>query len=273
MTLSIDARHAAILHLVRASPAREPIAAAAARGGLQTPAPQGVEPLFAWVSRLVLAASEPQLGALADALGGDVGAALRERVFGPPEPAVPEATWDVEEPGAVVSDEPPRPVGTPATAPPADGARTWLVRGVELVAPPSVAAGAEFNLAVRLGDAPASSPAPKGHAPYDGLAVDVELEAWLEEAYPARGSDLHRSIRVDPARPTECGFDLLAADPLPEGVVVAVRFFLKGYEVGRARCRVPAGDGAGEPQREAGVVAIPDTILDAGEDAVATVQS
>lgn len=269
MTVPTDVRHAAILHLVRAMPSRELIAAAAARGGVAVPEPQGVEPLFGWAARLVVAAAAAgTLEALVDAVGPE----LRAIVFGPPEPEEPATTWEVADPDPVVSDEPPRPIGTPATAPPAAGARTWLVRGVELSAPGSVAPGAAFAVAASLGDPPAVSPAPKDHLPYDGLAVVVEIEAWLEEAFPAGGVDLHRSVRVDPSRPTECGFELLAADPLPEGVAVAVRFFLGGYEVGRARCEVPAGDGSGDPVVGLGVVAIPDTILDAGEDAVATVK-
>jgi hypothetical protein len=272
MSVSKQARHAAIQHVIEAYPSRALLVAIAQRANVAMPSEQGVEGHFALVSRFVISAERAHaLEAIVEAAVGTTQDALREALLGPVEPLEPETTWEVDGGALEISDGPPRPVGTPATAPPIEGARTWLVRGVELSTPASVAAGTAFVLAVTLGEPPSQSPAPKNYAPYDGLPVEVEVEAWLEEAYPAGGADLHRGMRVPAMGPSECGFELLAADPLPEGVGIAVRFFFKGYEVGRARCTVAVGDGSGPPALAAGVIVIPDSILDAGEDAVATV--
>jgi hypothetical protein len=267
---SVKARHTAILLLVARMPSRALLAPLARKAGIEPPTPMGVEPLFAYTARwLVSAERADRFAALADAAGPGLGDELRSLlVEAEPEPD----DWEVEDGAAPADEGPPRPVGTPTTAAPVEGARTWLVRGVELTTPASVGPGELLRLVVRLHDpVGVTSAAPKDYQPYDGLPVDAEIEAWLEEAFPARGADLHRRMRVDPSRPTECSFELLAANPLPEGVGIGVRFFFAGYEVGRARCRIPPGDGTGDAVVSRGVLVIPDSILGMGEDAVKTV--
>ncbi len=271
--LSVRARHAAISALVRHLPEPTLLSELARRAGVPVPSSEGVESAFAFTSRFVISVGD--LRPLVEEASDDLAVALKAALGMPaPSPEEPAVTWVAEPAASAAADAAPRPVGTPATAPPAGGARTWLVKGVEVDAPAAVGPGDSFEATVRLVDPRPgmTTPAPPGHEPYDGLPFDVEIEAWLEEAFPSGDADLHRSVRVDPSRFTECVFELLAADPLPEGVRLGVRFFLSGYEVGRATGRVAVG-GGDERQIIPGVIAIPDSILGAGEDAVATVAS
>jgi len=106
--------------------------------------------------------------------------------------------------------------------------------------------------------------APADAAPWSGAAVPMEVELWLEEAFAAEGTQLHSTLAVSPDEAkTEAQFELVAADPLADGVDVTVRFFVSGYEVGRARTFIQNRDlEAVEPRAGApGAVVVPDTIL------------
>lgn len=160
----------------------------------------------------------------------------------------------------------PRPSGTPAQAPPIEGASSWLLRRVNLSLPAQVEPGQTITLRVAVSAAAPGSVAgaPTDAVPYSGPPAKVELELWLQEAWPAEGSETQRTILIDPSVPkVEETFDLVAADPLSEGVDVTARFFLAGFEVGRGRAFVPNRGRTGEeqPSGAPGAIAIPDTIL------------
>jgi hypothetical protein len=173
---------------------------------------------------------------------------------------------DDEEPRVAPTEGLPRPAGTPAQAPPLDGASSYLVRRVHLGVPSQVAAGEAFDLQVTLAEAaPGSVPAAPAEAPpWTGDPVTVELELWLEEGYPADGAALQATLQVGAADPkTESIHRIVAAEPLSDGVDITVRFFVAGYEVGRGRTFVVNRDSSdAEPRPGApGGLVIPDTIL------------
>jgi hypothetical protein len=161
----------------------------------------------------------------------------------------------------------PRPPGTPAQAPPTEGATSWFVRRVHVGAPTTTSPGAELRFTVTLTTAdPASvATAPADATPYAGGPVPLEVELWLEEGWPADGQDLHRVISVGAAdAETRVDFAVVAPRPLADGVDATVRFFVRGYEVGRARAFVinrEAEDVQPRPSTP-GAVVVPDTILD-----------
>ena len=184
-----------------------------------------------------------------------------------PQPAAPSGADRLPAP-----DPPrwavPRPPGTPAQAPPTEGASSWLVRRVNLGLPAQVGAGEPIELRLALVEAAPGSvaTAPADAVAWSGPPISVEAELWLQEAWPAEGSESVFRIEVDPAAArVEAVVRLVAADPLSEGVDVAVRFYLAGYEVGRGRAFVPNRD---RPEAEQlvgapGAVVIPETILPA----------
>ncbi len=163
----------------------------------------------------------------------------------------------------------PRPPGTPAQAAPTEGAESFLVRRVNLSLPAQVDPGQALSMRlVASAAAPGSvATAPADAVPFVGSPVKVEVELWLEDARPAEEAGDRAVLEVDPSAPkVETTFELVAADPLSEGVDVTARFFLAGYEVGRARAFVPNRGRTGEEQRSGapGALVIPDTILPTG---------
>jgi hypothetical protein len=180
----------------------------------------------------------------------------------PPRPAGPDQLPAPDPPRWAV----PRPPGTPAQAPPTEGARSWLIRRVNLGLPSQIGAGEAIELRLTLAlAAPGTVPsAPSIAVPWAGPPVAVEAELWLQEAWPAEGTEPVTRIEVDPAAAkVETLFRLVAAEPLSEGVDVAVRFYLAGYEVGRGRAFVPNRERpeADQPAGAPGALVIPDTIL------------
>lgn len=199
-----------------------------------------------------------------------------------PTPPVADATADEtehaedggedadEDPEPATASEPegsaPRPPGTPAQAPPTDGATSWLIRRAHVSAPTTTAAGEELRLTVtlKIADGGTVATAPAEAVAYAGEAVAVEVELWLEEGYPADGQDLHRVVSVSPAvDDVEVEFTVQVPSPLADGVDATVRFFVHGFEVGRARAFVPNRERDDVEPRPAtpGAVVVPDTIL------------
>ncbi len=280
MSWTVDRRHELISLLEDdlADPLRS--AAVARSAGLEPVAPQGAETAFEQLSRLVLSAQRAgKLDALVAAAEPAVTEATRVALQG--LDVDPGAETDVSEADAPTQrdeadtiiapyTEPegaaPRPPGTPTAMAPSDGASSWLVRRVHVGGPTTVAAGGALELTVTLSaaDAATVANAPDDATPYAGGAVPVEVELWLEEAFPADGVELHQTLSVDPASESaEIAFAAVAADPLSDGVDVTVRFFVRGHEVGRARAFVPNRDRDDvEPRASApGAVVVPDTIL------------
>lgn len=176
------------------------------------------------------------------------------------------ATVRVLDSRQAVIDAPPRPAGTPAEAPPREGASSWLLRRVHLSVPTSVRAGEEFGVQLTLarpggGTVPG---APEDAVAYGGAAAAVDFEFWLEEALPLKEGDQAGQILLDPAEErAEVVVRLRASEPLNEGVDIVVRFFVGGYEVGRARAFVPDGDRDDVAPRPAspGALAVPDSVI------------
>jgi len=301
MTWTVLKRHELTVLLERelSNPSRG--AAVARAAGLEPPALRGVEPSFQRLSRLVLAASAAgKLDALVEAASPVVSEATRVALAGltvdagadteyaeEDQPTMREeadtilaAVQPVEEPApeasvAEVAPEPmavepdgaaPRPPGTPAQAPPTDGAESWLIRRVHISTPTTTSAGAELRFTVTLKSAEPGTvaTAPADATPYEGEPVPVEVELWLEEGFPADGQDLHRVVPVSPfVDVVEVEFVVMAPAPLAEGVDATVRFFVHGFEVGRARAFVPNRDREDVEPRPAtpGAVVVPNTIL------------
>ncbi len=237
------------------SPGR--LALLASRAGLPVPPSMGVESTFARMSRLVLPAEAEALAEVAR----DLGCEAAQACLPPGEDEL--QTIKLLKPQAAVQDEPPRPTGTPAEAPPREGAQAWLVRRVHLSVPTQVQPGQRFE--VRLTASSASGPVPGApdEAPRFEGAGEVQYEFWLEEAFPLEGAAQTGTLAIaaDGER-SELAFSAVATDPLSEGVDVLVRFFLGGYEVGRARAFLPNAAADSEPRPAApGAIAIPDTLL------------
>ncbi|MCP4870790.1 MAG: hypothetical protein GY898_18970 [Proteobacteria bacterium] len=160
----------------------------------------------------------------------------------------------------------PRPPGTPAQAPPTGGATSWLIRRAHVSAPTTTEAGAQLRLTVTL---KAAEPGTVATAPadatlYAGGPVPLEVELWLEEGYPADGQDLHRTVPLGAeGEDLEVEFSVAVPSPLAEGVDATIRFFVHGYEVGRAKAFVPNRERDDVEPRPStpGAVVVPDTIL------------
>lgn len=296
MEWTVAQRHelALLLDAELSNPARA--GAVAVSAGLKPPQPMGVEPSFCWLSRLVGAAvRDGKVDALIEAAAGAVSETTAVGLRGvhvDPEAETEYSEADAEtlreedetqkidlpspailapaaEPEAAPAAEPeaaaPRPMGTPAQAPPVDGAKSWFVRRVHVGAPLEVAAGDVFDVAVTLAiAAPGTIPtAPADAEPWAGAPVPLEVELWLEEGFAMAEGDLHRELSV-PAdeTKTEMSWRVEAAGPLADGVDMTVRFFCAGYEVGRAKCFVQRKDADVEPRPGApGALVVPDTIL------------
>ncbi len=269
MTLDLHARHrlTALLADALGGPGR--LEGACGAAGLAVPPTRGVDPLFARVSALLLPGPpEAAIEALiAAASAGSSHADALASFLAPPEPDQDElATVRVLDDRHQAEQAPPRPPGTPAEAPPREGAKAWLRRRAHLSVPTSVAPGGEFDVQLTLAKpgGGAVPGVPEGAPVYEGAAVAVAYEFWLEEAFPADEAALAGTVSVDPAEErAEAGLSVRAAEPLGEGVDVLVRFFVGGYEVGRARAFVPNGSRDDVEPRPAapGALAVPDSIV------------
>lgn len=276
MSLDVHARHRLASLLDRALSTPQRFGAACAGAGLKAPAPRGVEPGFSRVSAVLLASpSDDALAALVAAAAvsaPELAEALRAELAPEPEPE-PEPEPDPDELATVrvlgkrheAEDAPPRPAGTPAQAPSPEGATSWLVRRAHLSVPTTVRPGEVFDVGLTLVEpgAGAVPGAPADATPWEGEA-SVDWEMWLEEAFPAaEGATLSGAMTVGADARPEVTARIRAADPLADGVDVMVRFFLAGYEVGRARAFVPNGARDDVEPRPAapGALAVPDTIL------------
>jgi hypothetical protein len=268
MSLDVHVRHRLASLLGRALGRADRFDAACRAASLTPPPARGSEPPLARVTALLLAgAGAEELAALVEAAAASepsLADALR-RCLGPPARDEDElATVRVLDERTAVRDAPPRPAGTPAEAPPREGARAWLLRRVHLSVPTSVRGGEEFGVQLTLarpggGSVPG---APEGAVPWGGAPVDVDYELWLEEAFPIDGHS--GTVRVDPATDrTEVRAVVKAALPLHDGVDIVARFFAGGYEVGRARAFVPDGARDDVEPRPAspGALAVPDTVI------------
>ena len=152
-------------------------------------------------------------------------------------------------------------------APPRDGVNSWLIRRVHIGTPATVAPGSEVQVSVSLVEAHRGqvATAPPDPVPYMEKPVDIEWELRLEGASLAGEGSSHGQLRVNPKlASTRMSLGLVASQPLPEGVDVAVRFFLGPYEVGRARAFVPSSSGQPLQLRPGspGALVVPDTLIE-----------
>ena len=163
-----------------------------------------------------------------------------------------------------------RPAGAPAQAPPLEGVETWVARHIDFDLPDPLPAGEEATLALRFRapEGEAVGGAPAGHTAYVGESFPVDLEITIVGGGPARAQ---QTMRVDPVdKFTEVSFVVTPAADSQE-VVVALRCYSGGYEVGRGRIEAPVPSGH---RASGGVLAVPDTVLEQiNEDAIKTVKT
>jgi hypothetical protein len=273
-------RHRAVSLLSEHYPDRRRLEVLAAQAGLQVPPGRGFEPLFAVASRLVLSAGDRLLALLEEA--GRQHEAFRAMVAPAEPPAAAPSdgetaptevveTLSEEAPagGAAPDGVAPRPMGTPASAPPLQGVETWVARHIDWVAPDALVGGAaaRLGLVFRAPTGEAVGGAPAGHMAYVGESFPIDVELTVLGGTPP---ELRQTLRCDPiAATTELAFDVTPSVDAEE-LDVVLRCFSGGYEVGRGRFvhRLSTGE-----RTSGGALAVPDSVLDAiNEDAIKTVQ-
>ncbi len=279
MTTNWRERHRIASLLTEHYPDVRRLDALANSAGLTLSPPQGFAPLFVAASRLLLEAGDALPGLLEKAAEAHEAFAA----WGPqPEPQLEDALTQVAEtvsedavpaPRPVSEAEPgtaPRPAGTPAQAPPLEGVETWVARHIDFDLPDTLPEGQEATLTLRFRapDGEAVGGAPAGHTAYVGESFPVDLEITVVGGGPA---EAQQTMRIDPVeKSAEASFVVTPADDSKE-IVVSLRCFSGGYEVGRGRIEVlvPSGD-----RTYGGALAVPDTVLEQiNEDAIKTVKT
>ena len=279
MTTSWRERHRIASLLTEHYPDVRRLGVLAKSAGLTLSPPQGFSTLFVAASRLLLDAGDALPGLLEKAAEAHEAFAA----WGPqsePEPA--DASTQVAEteledavpsPRPVNEAEPgaaPRPAGTPAQAPPLEGVETWVARHIEFDLPDPLPAGQEATLLVRFRapEGEAVGGAPAGHTAYVGESFPVDLEIVVVGGGPA---EAQQTMRVDPIEKSAEASFVVTPEVDSHEVVVLLRCYSGGFEVGRGRIEasVPSGDRA-----SGGALAVPDTVLEQiNEDAIKTVKA